>query len=215
MADGGFIKLYRSMLKWEWYSDVNTKSVFLHMLLTAQHEDIEWRGIEIKRGQVVIGRKKLAKDLGLSEQQIRTSIKRLKSTTEITTIPTNKYTLVTITKYEDYQNKDAQPTNKATNKRPTNNQQSTTNKNVKNDKNIINKNIYGEFGNVKLTDSELEKLKNEYPDYKERIERLSAYIASKNKRYSSHYATILNWARKDTKEVKPVGHKKLSGINYL
>jgi uncharacterized phage protein (TIGR02220 family) len=124
------------MLKWEWYLDVNTKSVFLHMLLTAQHEDILWRGIELKRGQVVVGRKKLAKDLGLSERQIRTSITRLKSTNEIATYTTNKYTLVTITKYEDYQNKEASATNKTTNKTPTSDQQTTTNKNVKNDKNI-------------------------------------------------------------------------------
>jgi hypothetical protein len=68
-------------------------------------------------------------------------------------------------------------------------------KNVKNDKNI--KNIYGEFQNVKLTDAEFEKLKASFPDYQERIERLSAYIASTGKKYKSHYATILNWARKD------------------
>ena len=59
------------------------------------------------------------------------------------------------------------------------------------------KNIYGEFGNVALTEEEYAKLQTAYPDYQERIERLSAYIASTGKRYKSHYATILNWARKD------------------
>lgn len=59
------------------------------------------------------------------------------------------------------------------------------------------KNIYGEFGNVALTEEEYVKLQTAYPDYQERIERLSAYIASTGKRYKSHYATILNWARKD------------------
>ncbi len=54
---------------------------------------------------------------------------------------------------------------------------------------------YGEYNNVLLTDTELEKLKNEFPDWQNRIESLSAYIASTGKRYKSHLATIRNWAR--------------------
>ena len=64
------------------------------------------------------------------------------------------------------------------------------------------KHKYGEYNNVLLTDDELEKLKNEYPDYQERIERLSSYVASTGKSYKSHYATIRNWARKDAEKPK-------------
>lgn len=63
------------------------------------------------------------------------------------------------------------------------------------------KHKYGEYQNVLLTDDELQKLKTEYSDYEERIERLSSYVASTGKKYKSHYATIRNWARKDA-EVK-------------
>ena len=66
------------------------------------------------------------------------------------------------------------------------------------------KHKHGEYANVLLTDDELEKLKAEYPDWKERIERLSAYIASTGKAYKSHYATIRNWARKDAENGKGV-----------
>lgn len=59
------------------------------------------------------------------------------------------------------------------------------------------KHKHGEYANVLLTDDELEKLKAEYPDWQERIERLSSYVASTGKSYKSHYATIRNWARKD------------------
>lgn len=59
---------------------------------------------------------------------------------------------------------------------------------------------YGEFENVHLSDEEFEKLMERFPDYEERIERLSAYKRSKGKSYKSDYATILNWARKDDKE---------------
>lgn len=60
------------------------------------------------------------------------------------------------------------------------------------------KHKYGEYNNVLLTDEELEKLKTEFPDYLEKIERLSCYVASSGKAYKSHYATIRNWARSDS-----------------
>lgn len=56
---------------------------------------------------------------------------------------------------------------------------------------------YGEYKNVRLTAEELDKLKTLFPDWEERIERLSSYIASKGDHYKSHYATIRNWANKD------------------
>lgn len=59
------------------------------------------------------------------------------------------------------------------------------------------KHKHGEYNNVLLTDDELNKLKKEYFDWEERIERLSSYVASTGKKYKSHYATIRNWARKD------------------
>lgn len=63
---------------------------------------------------------------------------------------------------------------------------------------VINKVKYGEFGNVFLTDEELEKLKNAFGEQNTLflIEELSAYMASKKKSYSSHYATLLNWGRR-------------------
>lgn len=67
-----------------------------------------------------------------------------------------------------------------------------------NNKKEIIKEKYGEFNNVTLSNEELEKLKEKFPkDYQNRIEKLSAYIASTGKKYKSHYATILNWSRKE------------------
>ena len=59
---------------------------------------------------------------------------------------------------------------------------------------------YGMYKNVLLTDEELEKLKEEFPDWQARIDRLSEYMESSGKRYKSHIATIRAWARKDKKE---------------
>ena len=70
------------------------------------------------------------------------------------------------------------------------------------DKNRIGeeKHAHGFFANVLLTESELEKLAEEIPDYNEYIEKLSHYIESHGKKYKSHYATILAWHRKDEEE---------------
>lgn len=62
---------------------------------------------------------------------------------------------------------------------------------------------YGEFENVLLTGEEHEKLVDSLGDIgaREYIERLSSYLAQSGRRYRSHYATLLNWWRKDGKPV--------------
>ena len=60
------------------------------------------------------------------------------------------------------------------------------------------KGTYGCYGNVKLTDTDLSKLKAEFPaDWQERIDRLSTYMDSSGKSYKNHLATIRTWARRD------------------
>ena len=66
---------------------------------------------------------------------------------------------------------------------------------------IYKKEKYGLFENVLLTEEEYQKLKDRYPDYQEKIENLSSYIASKGDKYKSHYATIINWSKKDDKNL--------------
>lgn len=70
-----------------------------------------------------------------------------------------------------------------------------------------NKSKYGEFEKVFLTDDEYNKLIEKLGDKetKQQIRQLDEYIASKGKRYSSHYATILSWTRRkleDTNQKK-------------
>lgn len=57
---------------------------------------------------------------------------------------------------------------------------------------------YGEYQNVLLSDSDMEKLQAEFPtDWEEKIENLSSYMESHGKTYKNHLATIRNWARRD------------------
>lgn len=130
----GYIKLHRKLLQWGWYKDNVVKGVFIHLLMTANYEDQQWLGRTIKKGQVIVGTQKLATELGFTRQQIRTAINKLKSTSEITTETTNKFTIVTIVNWRDYQGgyqrTTNNSTNNATNEQPTINQQATTIKEI-------------------------------------------------------------------------------------
>ena len=132
----GSIKLFRQFLDWEWYQDENVKSVFIHLLLTANYKDLRWQGKLIKRGQLVTSREKLAALLGKSEQNIRTALDKLVMTKEIVKQSTNKYTIITICNYDKWQSNDGftnqqnnqQVNQQLTNEQPTTNQQLTTSK---------------------------------------------------------------------------------------
>ncbi len=143
-----FITVDRKILKWEWYQDVKVFHLFLYFLLRANWEDGRWKGVDVKRGQLITGRLQLSKDTGLSEMEIRTCLKKLKTTNEITTKVTNKYTIITVCKYDVYQNRydsnnqqiNQQINQPTTSQQPTINQQLTTNNtlNNKEDKLIFN-----------------------------------------------------------------------------
>ncbi len=119
-----WIKLYRKFREWEWYGDVVVMAVFIHLLLSANWKPIKWHGITLDIGEVVIGRRKLAEKLKISEQQVRTALDKLESTQVINRKITNKYTVVKVLNYCNYQGEHesnqqttSKSTNRATNKK--------------------------------------------------------------------------------------------------
>ena len=149
--EGGWVKIFRRFLKWEWYDDTHMVRLFLHILLKANYEDRRWHGMVIKRGQMVTSSLRLAQETHISRQSIRTCLARLRDTQEITTLSTNKYIIITVCRFDSYQvvNDVDQPTNnqQLTNKQPTTNQQLTSNQ--PHLKNIRNKEIKKERKNNK------------------------------------------------------------------
>ena len=167
--ENGFITLQRKIIKWEWYDDIPTCRLFIHLLLVANHEDREWHGITIKRGQKLTSYEKLAKETKLSVQNVRTAISHLKSTGEITCKTTHRYTLVTVEKYDDYQSEKKRKARKSTCQLTDNqhaaNMPLTTNNNDNNDNNDNKKqkDLYGDLP------SDLVSALKDFADMRKRI----------------------------------------------
>ncbi len=60
------------------------------------------------------------------------------------------------------------------------------------------KNTYGEFSNVFLTDEEHKRINERFSDGEKRIDSLSAYLKTSGRFYPDHYAMLINWKLYDT-----------------
>lgn len=98
----GYVKISRGILQWEWYKDVNTCKLFLHMLLIANWSDGRSQGVEVPRGSFISSYQKLAAETGLSLQNVRTAVKHLKSTHDLTVKQHGKNSVFTVNNYSLY-----------------------------------------------------------------------------------------------------------------
>lgn len=87
---------------WEWYENTNVFRLFYHCLLHTNLEDKRYCGKEIKAGQFVSSITRISAEIGLTESQVRTALKKLKDTGYIFTKSTNKYTIYTVNGYQKY-----------------------------------------------------------------------------------------------------------------
>ena len=101
-----FIKIDRNILRWRWYGEKKTLVLFLHFLLKANFGDGTLsNGRKVKRGQYVFTSRKLADELQMTQAELRTALGHLEETGEIKMQGFPRFTLVTITNYDKYQNK--------------------------------------------------------------------------------------------------------------
>lgn len=178
----GWVKMHRKFLEWEWYDDINTKVLFLHCLLKANHKDKKWRGNLIKRGSFITSLSHLSDETGLSIQNVRTSFDKLESTGEVNKESTSVNTCVTIVNYDDYQSTNTG----VTSDQQTSNKRLTT---TKNEKNVENeKNDYVQFidfwnevngCNLRITDTKRTQIKARLNTYTE--EELKQSITNRSK----------------------------------
>ena len=182
----GWIKLHRGLLEWEWYDDVNVMRVFLHCLLKANHADRRYRGKVVKRGTFLTGRDLLSIETGLTVQQVRTSLDKLKSTNELTIKSSRQGTVVEVVNYDKYQS--------ATNDQPTSNQQVTSNKKEKNDKNEKNKTYYSEAEGLVIPQTFLDKMVATYKKISvaSEVSKMEGWLLSNPRKRKKNYETFIN-----------------------
>lgn len=110
----GFIKLHRSICEWEWWDDIPVRLLWITILLEANWKDKKWHGKTIPRGSFWTSLPSLAEKSGLTLQQARTALAKLKSTGEVTDKATGEGRLVTVANYELYQAVDNLATDEST-----------------------------------------------------------------------------------------------------
>lgn len=141
MLGNGFVKFDRKIASWRWYHDVNTFKLFFHLIITANYEPKPFENITVQRGQRVASYGTLAEETGLTIRNVRTAIRHLISTGEVTSKSTNKYSVFTIVNYDLYQD-NRQANRQTSDKQATNNRQTSDNNGRKIKKNKKDKEIY-------------------------------------------------------------------------
>jgi hypothetical protein len=97
-----YILIPTDITDWEWIADNNVYALFINLLLMANCKDKKWKGITIKKGQLVTKRELLSFKTGLSVSQIRTALKKLESSNDIIIETTNKFSIITIVNYDNF-----------------------------------------------------------------------------------------------------------------
>ena len=156
MAEG-WIKLYRKITEWEWYTVPSMAHLFIHLLFIANQKDKKWKGIAIKRGQLITSANKLVAQTGLSKRTVIRDLARLTESGEIAKEPTRKYTLITIKKFDKYQSVTFDTTDDTTD--------DTQHKNIKK---VRKKELSSSSSSAREGDSE----KNFYDDMKGSVEMM-------------------------------------------
>ena len=132
MEDDTWIKLYRKLLKSPIFENEKALKIWIWCLLKATHIEREQlvgqQIIHLEKGQFIFGREKASEELKMTESTVYKYIKLLEKLQMISINSNNKFSVVSIEKWEDYQDKKQQDNNKITTKE----QQSNTNNNVKN-----------------------------------------------------------------------------------
>lgn len=127
-TENGYVKTFRQIESWEWYTDANTFRVFMHCLLNANFRESKYRGTVIQVGSFATTYQLIGDKLHITPSQSRLAIKRLNRTGEIAVKNTNKFLVVSVTNWAKYQGDDPEENRQESrqeNRRATDNIQTT------------------------------------------------------------------------------------------
>lgn len=209
----GFIALFRKFREWEWYKNTNTKVVFIELLLTANYKEGRFEGYDVPKGSVVTSIPKISEAVGLSQQEVRTALKHLKSTDELTVKTTRKFSIISIKKWNEYQEANRLINSQSTGYQQSANSQLTTieqcnNVTKKQSNNVVVESVVQEFNSRCKSFDRIEtttetaimniaRLNKMYPDfdykaYFDRVEK-SDFLSGRNGRWNIGRCAGFEW----------------------
>lgn len=152
----GWIKLYRKLMKKGYYTDSHYVHLWVHLLMKANHQDTEFlfnNAITlVKRGQFITGREELSRETGINTSKVERVLKVFKSEHQIEQQTFNKFRIITICNYDQFQPSEQQSEQPVNNKRTASEQPVNTNKNDKNERNNLSKDklVKTSYGNEEV-----------------------------------------------------------------
>lgn len=123
---GNYVKISRKITEWEWYKDINTKTLFFHLLLKANWKPGRFQGVDVPRGSLATSLQNLSLETGLTIRGVRTALKHLEMTGEVTVKRQAKFSVVTIKNYAHYQESDTLSDTEVTQERQSSDTEMTT-----------------------------------------------------------------------------------------
>lgn len=96
------ITLGNSFLQFDWLSNPECVSLYVYLLLRASTKSNVVFGEPVKRGQFLVMKKNLVRDLGITPQKLSTALKRLEKCNLISIGKVRLYYLITLLRYDWY-----------------------------------------------------------------------------------------------------------------
>ncbi len=198
----GWIKLHRKFAEWEWKTSPKHVTIFLDLLLQANHKDKKYRGTDIGKGQLTTSYDAISKRTGTSIRNVRTVLKDLISTHEVTYQSMRHFSIITICNWCSYQVDDTISDRQVTSKRQASDKLVTTNKNDKKEKNVNNTydfeaayKLYplkkGKSKGLQSCKSKIKSLE-QYNQLLKAIKNYAKIRKGEDSKYSLHFSTFMN-----------------------
>lgn len=200
-----FIKIYEQIINWEWFRYPDTLQLFVYLLVKANYKEGSFQGVKVGRGQYLTSLSKLGQATGQSIRQIRDNLKHLEMTGEVTSQTTNRYRIITIVRYDEYQKGDKQidkQSDKQLDKQTTSKVTNKTATSIENIEIYKDRNIEGKF--IPPTVTEISSYIKEIgstvdPEYFYDHYAAVGWTLKGGQKMKDWKATLRNWERREKK----------------
>jgi hypothetical protein len=134
----GYVKIYRSLAEKGYYKDSNYVHLWVHLIMKATYQDKEFlfnNKIEyLTPGQFITGRNSLVKETGINRSKVERILKCFENEHQIEQQTNNKFRIITILNWNEYQQSEQQKEQPVSNQRAASEQPVSTNNKEKKDK---------------------------------------------------------------------------------